>query len=266
MVGTPIEFEARIVKPKGVNLDETAFIWNFGDGSESRGRAVSHTYFFKGDYTVLVNSVYYGEKAVDRLKIKVVENSLTIKSGDGFVEIENTGSLEANIGRWMIKTDKGNFIFPQDTIVLGQNSIKVPIDTTKLWGANEFALISPSQVMLAKKRPVEPQYKNMVGLVAGVFEANINIGVDKIVFEKRMREELENWERNKNIQTKISNEISFENNESLLEKSAKPSTVLPTSQIIANNPNQISTTSEIFVVKKPQSKGLFNRLIGLFKD
>jgi len=92
LVNTPIYFEPETSQKNDIRTKRGDFVWSFGDGSSDSGRFVKHTYYFPGEYNVVLNTKEYGEEVVSRTKVKVIEPSVEIVdvvTGDhGYVEIK----------------------------------------------------------------------------------------------------------------------------------------------------------------------------------
>lgn len=127
---SPIEFEASISGLAG----NVSYDWSFGDGTTGSGKIVNHNYLFAGDYVVILN-VYNGvNKAVSRTEVKVVNPSVSVinvdRSANGFVELKNAGSYEVNIQNWRIVNGQNELVFPRDTIIKPDSSVKFPFKFT----------------------------------------------------------------------------------------------------------------------------------------
>ncbi|MFA6797636.1 MAG: PKD domain-containing protein, partial [Candidatus Paceibacterota bacterium] len=118
-VGTPINFTAKNNKD-GKNLD---FKWSFGDATENKGNEISHVYKYPGEYIVVLNAQYNGEKAVSRTSVKVLEPKIMLSINQNSLEITNNGDDEINIGDWKIKGSQSEFLIPRDTIISSKNKV-----------------------------------------------------------------------------------------------------------------------------------------------
>lgn len=148
-VGAPIVFsDEAVVIPKESEGQSVKFVWSFGDGSVAEGKKVSHTYKFAGDYVVVLNASLPDLSAVSRTSVKVVNPSVVISNVSGdLVEVWNKGAFEINLNGWLISTDRGKFIFPQDTIITPNKKIAFPDEYMKLNLAQggKVSLLNPSQ-------------------------------------------------------------------------------------------------------------------------
>lgn len=122
------------------------YTWSFGDGTTATGEKVSHHYDFAGQYQVVLNVSFCNGQSVARTVAKIVEPQLAISNVEvdsGFIEIENKGEEEINLGQWKLMSSGSTFAFPDDTIISASGRIKIPLVTSKL------ALNSDSSLVLA---------------------------------------------------------------------------------------------------------------------
>ena len=148
-VNTPIEFKAMTSGKEGVG--NTSYLWSFGDGKETSGKNVSHTYRYTGEYNVVLNFENNEAGAVSRTEVKVVEPKISIgevQSGKGgYVEIENQSSDEVNIGGYIIEASSTSIFLPKDTIFKPKSKIRLPVEflndgIVSLYYPNKVLLVS----------------------------------------------------------------------------------------------------------------------------
>lgn len=132
-VRTPIMFSASQNK-KGKQTNY--FTWSFGDGTSAIGAEVYHTYQFPGRYDVVLNGLIDGEEeAVARTTVLVTESNIKITAVDlsaGYVEITNNSDREQNLNNWGLRSGEKTYVFPLDTIISPQSSIKIPLKAVGL--------------------------------------------------------------------------------------------------------------------------------------
>jgi hypothetical protein len=174
-----IEFEANISGLAG----NVSYDWSFGDGTTGVGKIVNHNYLFSGDYVVILNVNNGVNKAVSRTEVKVVSPRVVI--GDtqigtnGFVELKNTSQYEVNIQSWKIKSGSGELVFPRDTIIKSNASVKFPFkfvdgssgEVSLLYGDNIVADSSgvPSSLTTAYVEPTREEIELAKAKVARQF-------------------------------------------------------------------------------------------------
>ena len=118
-VGTPLVFNAKSNKTD----KRPVFTWSFGDVTQDTGDEITHTYKHVGEYSVVLNGTYSGEKAVSRTNVRVLEPKITLSVKSNNLEIENNGEEEINIGGWEIKNIQYVFPIPKDTIIGSKKKI-----------------------------------------------------------------------------------------------------------------------------------------------
>ncbi len=123
--GSPIMFQA-VIKKNNASNSGPFFSWSFGDGNVGEGSLVTHVYKYPGDYILVLNARTGSTYATSRLKVKVIEPTMSVRVGDGYIEIVNNTNNEVNLFNWKITKGNKSFIFQPDTIVLGNSSIKIP--------------------------------------------------------------------------------------------------------------------------------------------
>lgn len=124
-IDTPIEFEAEISGLAG----NVSYDWSFGDGTTGSGKIVNHSYVFSGDYVVVLNVNNGINKAVSRTEVKVVSPNVVIVNSvlkDGYIELQNNNNYEVNIQNWKLQSDNNTLIFPRDTLIKANSSVKFP--------------------------------------------------------------------------------------------------------------------------------------------
>jgi len=125
LIDTAIEFRARVRKGASAtsSIDHA---WSMGDGSVRHGAVIDHTYRFAGFYSVVLNSSSRASVAVSRVAVRIMEPQISIIGlTDQYVEVENHGSSEINIGGWSFQTEAGRFIVGADTIIASKGSLKI---------------------------------------------------------------------------------------------------------------------------------------------
>ncbi len=238
---SPIEFEANI---SGEN--NASYSWSFGDGTMDTGKIVSHSYAFPGDYNVVLNATSGGKHAVSRTEVKVVSPEVQIvkieKGGEGFVELKNDSPYEVNVQDWKLTTGQIETIFPQDTIIKENSSVKFPF---------VFIAGDTSEVTLS--------YTN--GIVADVF-GEVPTVSDTTAYNEPTREQIEEAKlkvaRQFALQTSPLNQII--NNEPGIDKD---------SNNINNSAVEVVPTSESLIDslehKSPEDNSLVTTPFKFFK-
>lgn len=122
-VKTPIKLEPEI--DSRFKRNSIRFLWNFGDGNQTKGRKAEHYYKHPGSYNLVLNASHNGQNAISRAVINVFKPIVQFKILDEGLEFYNQTSHEINIGGWKVKSEDKliNYSFPQDTIISADNKI-----------------------------------------------------------------------------------------------------------------------------------------------
>lgn len=136
----PIFFDSLIIDPSRKINVPGKYEWSMGDGgfvSYEGGHAFGYTYTYSGDYNVVLDYFHTpGTFTPDvhlEKQIHVGESNVVLGSiSAGSVEIKNLDSKNVNLSGWSIESGNGIFVFPKNTILLGDKSIYVPSSVSKL--------------------------------------------------------------------------------------------------------------------------------------
>lgn len=135
LAGAPIIFEGKIAGLEN-NNGVTQTTWSFGDGASAEGESVTHTYYYPGEYTAVLDVVSGGLTATDKMLVRVVLPNLLLKTGGdatrSFFTIENRGGDELDISGWQVAGGEKTFIFPGNTILGARKSATFASEVTGL--------------------------------------------------------------------------------------------------------------------------------------
>lgn len=136
LAGSPIIFEGKISGLENTSGGITHTAWSFGDGAFADGERVSHTYFYEGEYTAVLDVTSGNLKATDKMLVKVVLPNLFISTGGddkkSFFKIENRGSEEIDMSLWQVVVSGKTFIFPKNTLLGSKRSATFASEVTGL--------------------------------------------------------------------------------------------------------------------------------------
>ena len=94
LAGAPIIFEGKLAGLEN-NFGSTRTTWSFGDGASAEGESVTHTYYYPGEYTAVLDVSSGGSIATDRMLVRVVLPNLSLHTGGdtsrSFITIQNLG-------------------------------------------------------------------------------------------------------------------------------------------------------------------------------
>lgn len=150
-VGTPIQFRATDPFTQNSPAVEN-FTWTFGDGSIGSGKEISHTYFFPGDYVVILNATHGPEEAVSRTEVKIIEPKLFFTKTDSeAIGIKNNSAYEINLHKWQLASSDLVFVFPLDTIIPAGREVFFPSEITKILPDKILRLSNPAAKIVLEK-------------------------------------------------------------------------------------------------------------------
>ena len=134
--GAPIVFTGRAFGLKKEPIENARMIWSFGDGGRAEGASVAHTYYYPGDYVVVLDvaSGYYSasDRATVRVSAPLVALSVGGDQTHSFVTLENSGVDEIDLSDWQISSSGKIFIFPKNTILSSRKTLTLASEVTGL--------------------------------------------------------------------------------------------------------------------------------------
>ena len=142
---TPIFFAAETTFAAEYKGEARYGKWNFGDGTATLGRQVTHSYAHPGRYLLSFEEILLGEEG----EIKNIQKEIQVRIPKIFAErIDETTVVVTNehpehieISGWTLVAGTAQFVFPEDSHILPQNRIYIQFSTkenTKLvWVASE---------------------------------------------------------------------------------------------------------------------------------
>jgi len=136
LAGSPIIFEGKIIGLENASGVAPKTTWSFGDGASAEGESVTHTYYYPGEYTAILDVVSVGLKATDKMLVRVVLPNLSLSTGGNttrsFFTIENKSNEEIDMSSWQVVSLGKTFIFPKNTILGGHRSATFASEVTAL--------------------------------------------------------------------------------------------------------------------------------------
>ncbi|HEU0080407.1 MAG TPA: lamin tail domain-containing protein [Candidatus Paceibacterota bacterium] len=177
-VGAPLLFESKVKASKNL-LPGTSVrsIWAMGDGAELFGPVVWHAYQYPGDYVVVANTDFWGQSAVAKTKVRIVEPHIKLSVlPSGAIELSNLDKGELNIGGFIIEDRTRRFVAARDTIILPRSSIRLSPSLTGIDAPQEYLrLADPSGKILSTigLAPIEPSIALPPGLTSALLKERL---------------------------------------------------------------------------------------------
>ena len=136
LAGAPIIFEGKIAGLENSFGRAAQTTWSFGDGASAEGDSVTHTYYYPGEYTAVLDVVSGSLTATDKMLVRVVLPNLSLSSGGdsarSFFTIQNNGGDELDISSWQVANKEKIFTFPKNTILGARKSATFASEVTGL--------------------------------------------------------------------------------------------------------------------------------------
>ena len=256
-------------------LSYARYIWSFGDGSQGVGKDITHTYYYPGEYIVVLNTASRGYAAMDRVVVKVIPADIVITNvsfdDPSFIEIYNKTSYELDLSQWKLKVGKWKFTIPQDTFIGPKKKIVFPSQVTKLSlkEGNEISFLYPSGDIVTSydvKKEV-PTPLNKVSNNTPITQPASDHVEEKVVIKNT------NTENNNPspYNTVKSEEFSVQNYDGIDEDEEKPIVAIGSGvakkELIAPNTSNTAQAANVLGGAKPQKKnkedGLFWGIMGV---
>ena len=148
VVGARVVFNGAVFTVEGDEILGARYIWNFGDGSNGRSQKIEHTYYYPGEYAVVLDVASGVYAATDRVKVIVSPADIVISEigdeKDFFVEVVNNTKYELDVSGWKMQAGGDVFIFPKGTYIFPKKSIRVASNTTNFSFSKEVSLLYPN--------------------------------------------------------------------------------------------------------------------------
>jgi len=139
-----VQFAARAYRGKE-DARTVRYAWNFGDGATSREATPTHRFEYPGRYVVVVSASTGGEEASDRFIVTAEEAEIFVRTfPDGGVEIENRAAREINLSRWVITFAGNSFMLPENSHLLGGQTMRISPETLGFLAGDSTELTYPN--------------------------------------------------------------------------------------------------------------------------
>lgn len=174
-VGTTVRFEGYAYDSSNKRIDETRFQWAFGDGTAAEGRVVVHRYDIPGRYAVALKATRYESSATHRIVVTVEEPRVVLTLlPQGGISITNNSEEDLDLSRWLAQDGTVSFTFPEETYLIGGETLFLTVATLKYYPTSNVALYLPTggvAATIATESEVLPEAP--VQTVTEVFESGL---------------------------------------------------------------------------------------------
>ncbi len=130
IVGADTEFRGRAYNRDQEIVDNVRFNWNFGDGTVADGSSVLHNFSYPGTYVVVLTIAQHISAASDRILVTAEPAELHFSvNADGSISIGNEAGRDIDISRWLVRSFGRSFVFPDGTVILEGETLRIPNST-----------------------------------------------------------------------------------------------------------------------------------------
>jgi len=150
MAGSSAVFAGEVYGLDDEPIDNARLVWTFGDGAIAEGNNIFHTYYYPGEYRLVLDAASGEYSASDSVKITVIEPAVFLSSfsegPDGFAQMTNESNFEINVSFWIVRDGNNSFSIPQNTFILPQGSTKIAALTAGFSFSKNTILLYPNGV------------------------------------------------------------------------------------------------------------------------
>ena len=136
-IHAPLTFTAAAYDQDTKTVRDAHYLWSFGDGSTGEGPVVHHSYRLPGEYIVVLTASRNELAAIGRTTVVIEEPHVRVVGArpgfqSSWIELENKGGAEVNLGNWHLQSGEQSFLIPRDTIVGTGKRLALPFEHTRL--------------------------------------------------------------------------------------------------------------------------------------
>ena len=151
IVGADTQFNGRAYNRQKEHVEHVRFLWNFGDGSTADGPAVVHHYTYPGRYAVMLTIAQNLDAVSDRIVVTAEPAKLAFDvPSDGSVAIENHAGRDLDLSGWIVRSTGQLFTLPEGSVILSNETMRIPQKTLKFWSGTQTELDYPNGVVVLR--------------------------------------------------------------------------------------------------------------------
>lgn len=148
IAGADTIFNGRAYNREKESVDHVRFMWNFGDGSTGEGPTVAHHYDYPGRYALVLTIADNKDAVSDRIVVTAEPAKLAFATlADGSVSIENRALRDLDLSGWIVRQFGQMFTLPEHSVILANESMRIPQKTLKFWSSAQAELQYPNGVV-----------------------------------------------------------------------------------------------------------------------
>ena len=149
IVGADTQFNGRAYNRQKENVEHVRFLWNFGDGSTADGPAVVHHYEYPGRYAAMLTIAENLDAVSDRVVVTAEPAKLSFDvPSDGSVAIRNYAGRDLDLSGWIVRSSGQMFTLPEHSVILNNETMRIPQKTLKFWSGPQTELDYPNGVVV----------------------------------------------------------------------------------------------------------------------
>ena len=151
IVGADTQFNGRAYNRQKEHVEHVRFLWNFGDGSTADGPAVVHHYTYPGRYAGMLTIAQNLDAVSDRIVVTAEPAKLAFDvPSDGSVAIENHAGRDLDLSGWIVRSTGQLFTLPEGSVILSNETMRIPQKTLKFWSGTQTELDYPNGVVVLR--------------------------------------------------------------------------------------------------------------------
>lgn len=151
IVGADTQFNGRAYNRQKEHVEHVRFNWNFGDGSTAEGPTVTHHYAYPGRYAVVLTIAQNLDAVSDRIIVTAEPAKLAFDvPQDGSVAIRNYAGRDLDLSGWIVRSAGQLFTLPEGSVILNNETMRIPQKTLKFWSGAQTELDYPNGVLVLR--------------------------------------------------------------------------------------------------------------------
>lgn len=133
VVGADVYFKGQALGLQKEPLENTRYLWNFGDGASAEGQNVKHFYRYPGEYIVVLDVSSGKYSTSDRALVKIIPNQIIISEANkDFIKLFNGANIVLDISGWYLRIENKTFKLPASTLIKANSNLIIPSSNSGL--------------------------------------------------------------------------------------------------------------------------------------